>query len=256
MSFWSGETLLERLPRLVNPFRPEQIDCASYRLKIGEFVYISPTKKTADSQTKRQLQPEEGFVIPPGHFGLLITEEHLRVPKNALAFISIRSRLKFHGLVNVSGFHVDPGYSGRLLFAVFNAGPAPVHLSRGEDCFLIWYANLDQTSVMTKTEPGFSNLPSEFINPLAGKMESLAGLAKRVKKIESQHTVLKTVFGAILTVALTLWARDCQLQRAATQEQQSSRPPLTALPTVAPEVPQPAQSQGSPPGAGKTLKKK
>lgn len=30
-SFWSGETLTERLDGLIEPFSPERIDCAAYR---------------------------------------------------------------------------------------------------------------------------------------------------------------------------------------------------------------------------------
>ena len=50
------------------------------------------------------------FTIPPGQFAFLLTEEVVSVPPDALAFISIRAKTKFRGLVNVSGFHVDPGY--------------------------------------------------------------------------------------------------------------------------------------------------
>lgn len=30
--FWSGETLIERLPKLIEPFVPERVDCAAYTL--------------------------------------------------------------------------------------------------------------------------------------------------------------------------------------------------------------------------------
>jgi dCTP deaminase len=209
MSFWSGETLLERLPSLITPFAATQIDCAAYRLRVGPEVFVSPTKSSGDGHTKQQLKAEEGFVIPPGQFGLLTTEEVVTVPNGALALISVRSRVKFHGLVNVSGFHVDPGYCGRLIFAVFNAGPAPVHLSRGEDCFLIWYADLDRSSDQRKIDAGFSNLPSELVNPLAGKTESMAGLSERVHAVERDHLVIKTIGAAILTAVLGYLVRDC-----------------------------------------------
>jgi hypothetical protein len=49
-----------------------------------------------------------------------------------MAFISMRTAFKFKGLVNISGFHVDPGYKGKLIFAVFNASPTK---SRGANHF-------------------------------------------------------------------------------------------------------------------------
>jgi dCTP deaminase len=48
------------------------------------------------------------------------------------------------GLINVSGFHVDPGFYGKLIYAVYNAGPSEIHLSRGTEMFLIWFADLDK----------------------------------------------------------------------------------------------------------------
>ena len=50
------------------------------------------------------------------------------------------------GLVNVSGFHVDPGYKGRLKFAVYNAGGSDIKLTRGDAIFLIWFSELDKVS--------------------------------------------------------------------------------------------------------------
>ena len=41
------------------------------------------------------------------------------------------------------GFHVDPGYEGRLVFAVFNAGSVPIVVKQEEPTFLLWYVSLD-----------------------------------------------------------------------------------------------------------------
>jgi dCTP deaminase len=46
----------------------------------------------------------------------------------------------------VSGFHVDPGYSGKLIYAVYNASPSPVQICEGESVFKIWFADLDRPS--------------------------------------------------------------------------------------------------------------
>jgi dCTP deaminase len=141
--FWSGETLNERLAPLIEPFAPERVDCAAYTLSVGPEVYVSPNGQTADPTmvTVRKLAQGDAFTIPPGQFAFLLTEEIVAVPADRLAFISIRAKIKFRGLVNVSGFHVDPGYRGQLTFAFFNAGPVPIHLKRGQPIFLIWYAS-------------------------------------------------------------------------------------------------------------------
>lgn len=226
MSFWSGEKLKERLGDLITPFDPAQVDCAGYRLRVGPEIYVSPTgeAKNAKTQTKVLLGDKASFTVPPGQFAFLLTEERVKVPPDALAFISIRATIKFRGLVNVSGFHVDPGYDGRLVFSVFNAGPAPVHLARGDDCFLIWYADLDRTSAEIKIGGGFDSIPSALINPIAGEVQSFEGLLAKIEKVDDQltgkvhavereQTVIKWAATAIAVALLTLLVREFVPQR-------------------------------------------
>ena len=221
--FWSGETLKERLDGLIDHFWPERVDCAAYTLSIGPEVYVSPNDQTADpTVTVRRLNEGDGFTIPPGQFAFLITEEIVSVPADALAFISIRAKTKFRGLVNVSGFHVDPGFHGQLTFAVFNAGPVPIHLKRGQAIFLIWYASLDCETAFKKDGKVQKGLDPELITAVAGELQSFAGLSKKIKDVDKTlgdrvHAVEKEqtyyrVIGSIalaITIALGVsWLRE------------------------------------------------
>lgn len=222
--FWSGETLTERLATLIEPFVPECVDCAAYTLSIGPEVYVSPNDQAADptTVTVRKLAPGDAFTIPPGQFGFLLTEEIVTVPADALAFISIRAKIKFRGLVNVSGFHVDPGYRGQLTFSVFNAGPAPIHLKRGQRIFLIWYASLDRQSTFKKDGAVHRGIDTELITGITGELQSFAGLSTRIKDldkslsdrvhaIEKEQTYYRWI-GAIALALITgiamIWLKD------------------------------------------------
>ena len=110
MSFWSGETLAQKLPSLIEPFDRKAIDCAAYTLRIGNEVYVSPDGRirSPDRHTKQFLRKDECFAIPPGQFAFLLTEEKVTVPDDAVAFISIKGRIKFKGLINISGFPCGP----------------------------------------------------------------------------------------------------------------------------------------------------
>ena len=209
--FWSGETLSERLKTLIAPFEPERIDCAAYTLAIGPEVYVSPSDQTVDPTTVtiRKLSDGEAFTIPPGQFAFVLTEEIVSVPADALAFISIRAKTKFRGLVNVSGFHVDPGYRGQLTFAVFNAGPVPVHLKRGQPIFLIWYASLDRKTACKKDDTIHKGIDPELVTAVAGELHSFASLSKKITDVdealrERVHIVEKKQvrFGVISLIAL------------------------------------------------------
>ena len=222
--FWSGETLSERLESLINPCDPERVDCAAYTLAMGPEVYVSPSDQTADPNTVtiRQLGEGEAFTIPPGQFAYLLTEEVVSVPEYALAFISIRAKTKFRGLVNVSGFHVDPGYCGQLTFAVFNASPVPVHLKRGQPIFLIWYASLDRETTFKKNGVTHRGIDSAVVTAIAGELQSFGSLSKkmedadkalgeRVHAIEKAQTKFHVIGGIVLAFVIVLagsWLKD------------------------------------------------
>lgn len=247
MTFWSGETLAERLPALVDPFEGSRIDCAAYRLRVGPEIYVSPTDQAKDAQTKSKVALKEGeaFTVPAGQFAFLLTEERVAVPATALAFISVRATVKFRGLVNVSGFHVDPGYKGRLVFSVFNAGPGPVHLARGDECFLIWYADLDRKTELAKTGAGFDDIPTKLINPIAGEIQSLAGLSKRMDAISTEQNITRVIGLVVMAVLLGWCIRELTAPKTTGQPAQVSPPAAIAPPNpTGPAEPRPtAQPQ-------------
>ncbi len=133
MAFWRGEKLLAvgTAPGsdLIVPFNPDQIDCNAYTLRMGGQYYKTADHAQNDDfvrQKRNLLRADELFLIPSGQFALLLSKESVSVPKDAMAFISMRTGVKFQGLINVSGFHVDPGYTGQLVYAVYNASPSSI----------------------------------------------------------------------------------------------------------------------------------
>lgn len=251
--FWSGETLKDRLSTLVTPFDAERVDCSAYTLTMGRELYVSPNDETQDPQsvTIRQLSDGEGFTIPPGQFAFLLSEEKVEIPNTALAFISIKAKIKWRGLINVSGFHVDPGFRGRLIFSVYNAGPVPVHLRQGQPMFLIWFASLDQPTALARNQPVQESFPPDLISGISGELQSLAGINKKIKdldksltdrvhSIEREQTYYR--FIAIIIVALfvamiSTWIRDGGLSRTF-----RSLPPAADSRHVQPVAPPPAET--------------
>lgn len=190
LSFWSSQTLERRISELLDDSEKASIDCNALQLRIGREIYVTPNLAEANTHTKKHLADDEAFVIPPGQFAFLLTEEVVSVPPDAMALISMKATFKMKGLVNVSGFHVDPGWQGRLIFAVFNAGPQPVHLQRGLQLFLIWYATLDEASAKRKNDHGLLSIPPATINNLTGGSDSFFELKKKleseVKRLEDE----------------------------------------------------------------------
>lgn len=165
-------------------FREDRLDYAGYKLSMGPEYYVSPADGDARASVKT-FDKDPAFFIPPGQFAFLLTEEIVRIPDNAFAFIALRSKAKFKGLVNVSGFHADPGFHGRLIFAVFNAGPGDVHIRRSEVLFMIAFCDLeDGTEFPRRDAERQLHIPIDLILPLSGQVQSLAGLKENIDDVE------------------------------------------------------------------------
>lgn len=189
MAFWSSQKLERELETLISDYQSSRVEQASYTLRIGREIYITKDHRNSNSQhTKKELKDNQAFVIPPGQFAFLLTEESVKVPANAIAFISMKAGIKYKGLVNISGFHVDPGFEGKLLFSVYNAGPSPIHLSHNQPCFLIWYANLDDLDSKPRSGLGYTSIPTDVLNKIStDQIYSLQALTTEFKKIDGKY---------------------------------------------------------------------
>lgn len=205
MSFWSGERLAEELSKgLVTPYSPSQLDCASYRLCVGTQTFVTADKFSNEKKDRRLITilgdaPDHTIRIAPGQFAFLLTFESIRVPSNAMALISMRVKYKFQGLINVSGFHVDPGWDGKLIFSVYNAGPIEVVIERLEPMFLIVFADLDRNSQKTYKGQyqGQDSLRPALVQGMLSQVFSPLMLQRKMEALEASTTWIKTVGYAV-----------------------------------------------------------
>jgi len=211
------------LRKVIDP-APVRVTCGAAELSLGDEVF-----RTDSSEMKKEFlkQEREQVVINPGQFALLLTKESVNIPNDKIAFISIKAGIKLKGLVNVSGFHVDPGFKGNLVFSVYNAGSCPISLVRGEPCFLLWFAELDLVQSETDDyetgdhdHKGQNSIPTKYIDALlAGELASPNVLGKRIEEyrteldtrirlVEKEHTakdyLIKTAIGLWIVIILKL----------------------------------------------------
>jgi dCTP deaminase len=188
MGFLNSKSIEDSWPTLVlEGGTQSRIRNCSYELALGQEVFIT------NEDTKRQLQPGEQVSIPPGQMALLITEEVVCVPSNLIGFISIKFKHKSRGLVNVSGFHVDPGFTGRLIFSVYNASPRPLLLTRGSAVFIIWFCSLDAETAKPYSGEHQDQLsiPDEMVANLHGLISSPASLQKQLDDLNTDFARTK-----------------------------------------------------------------
>jgi dCTP deaminase len=171
---------------------------ANYDLRMGDTVYVS----TERVPKKLKSSGKDVLAIEPGEFGLLMTQEYMFVPPDLLGIISIRMTHKQKGLVNISGFHVDPGYYGRLMFSVFNAGPKDVLLRYRDRAFMIIFDKLtlplEEAKFPKNRWVGMEDIPMETLSGLSGSSVSVRKLDERLRRIEILLPIIITLFGGLL----------------------------------------------------------
>jgi dCTP deaminase len=250
MSFWTTETFKERLhvDAIVDPADEARIKQGCYQLAVGREACI--TDQGEETQKTILDSVDSTAVIPPGQFALLITDEVVGIPPDAIGFISIRFSYKSKGLINVSGFHVDPGFRGRLKFSVYNAGSQSVALQRGDQIFMLWLAHLDR-----KTEYGYEGdhqgqdgINSSDVERMQGVLYSPASLIDRIKQLEkntdsrmqaleSRLLIATVIFKSVLAMVLIPilwifvkpmiedWSRDRSTQAPVPAVEKAETPP-------------------------------
>ena len=205
--FWSSETLERELPNLITPYDSARVVNCAYELSMGHQACVTNRdRKRAKCRSRVTLKEAEQVNIPPGQFAQLLVCEFVEIPANAIGLISLKSTIKMRGLVNVSGFHVDPGYKGNLRFAVFNAGSEDIILKQEHPTFLLWYVSLDQTTkaVYSGSRQYVAEITTEDQMNLRGPTYNPTALADRVSRLENRYSLWRTITVTIGT-GLILW---------------------------------------------------
>lgn len=203
-----------------NVYNENRVEEAAYALSLGTEGY-----RTDNKDRKIEILDEKSRTIEinPGQFTLLMTDEYVCIPKDKLAFISIKAKQKLKGLINVSGFHVDPGFEGKLLFSVYNAGPSTITLETKKPYFLIWFTELassadkkDLYNDIKNHHQGQKNIPLEYVDVLKqGDLTSPKALYDKLienkneleKKIDDKNRkvlnneyILKAIVGILIAI--------------------------------------------------------
>jgi deoxycytidine triphosphate deaminase len=156
---------------------------ASYDLRLGAEVYV------VGSETPVVLDSDDPYlVLKPGQFAMLTTFEKVVMPTDHIAFISVRMGYKNQGLVNISGFHVDPTFSGHLKFAVQNVGPNDIYLRYCEPTFCIFFAKLEGI-ISKKRDPAGNPIAIGDLQLLGGSSITLAQIKRELDQVRQMMLI-------------------------------------------------------------------
>ena len=126
--------------------------------------------------------------LQPGSYCGVISWEKFTLPNNIFARIGAKRALSYDGVILLTGSLVDPGYTGHLLFGLYNASQKKIVIRRGKKICNIVFERLPME--VTRPAPSDPNLlagslPDAFVDRMAN-MEVLPWMqiSERVKQIE------------------------------------------------------------------------
>ena len=187
-------------------YDPKRVKQASYDLALGAEVYV------VGKDHPINLSDDDPYLaLAPGEFAILTCLEEIRIPSDHIAFIALKSSFKFQGLVNISGFHVDPTHHGTLLFAVQNVGPSDIRLKYGRPTFTIFFAQLIGNILRSRDEDpqtefkDMQGIRLQDVQLLGGSSVTVTKLQQEIAQLRYIMFVYTPVVVAILAALIKLF---------------------------------------------------
>lgn len=81
--------------------------------------------------TELSVEGRRKALIQPGEVVYVLTKEKVNLPEDMYMSLSANRSMSEYGVLTLGGFAVDPGYSGKLMFGLFNYSSTPFALIPG-----------------------------------------------------------------------------------------------------------------------------
>jgi len=128
----------------IEPFNSEQVQPASYDLKVGSKILASPVSPEKLGKVIILTNDKPSYDIQSGQMVGVLSLERLEMPLELCGRFGIRSSFARLGIDAFGGLQLDPGYKGRLTMNLLNVGPEPVPLRLNDTLFSVEFERLDE----------------------------------------------------------------------------------------------------------------
>lgn len=128
----------------IDPYSPEQVQPASYDLRVASKILASPVGPEQLGRVVVLTKERPACSILPGQMVGVLSHEKLDIPLELCARFGIRSYFARLGINAFGGLQLDPGFRGRLTMNLLNVGPEPVTLGLNELVFSVEFERLDE----------------------------------------------------------------------------------------------------------------
>jgi len=128
------------------PFRPSQVNPASYDVSLGDH-WICPTRSPEDIRCK-------SITLFPGEVVLATTRERLRMPRDVVCDLKLKSSLGRLFLNHSLSGWIDCNFRGQVTLELHNLGPFPRKLSTGMRIAQLVFMQMEEQPELAYGEGG------------------------------------------------------------------------------------------------------
>jgi dCTP deaminase len=128
----------------IDPYNHEQVQPASYDLRIATKILASPVSPEELGRVVVLTKEKPTYNILPGQMVGVLSHERLDIPLELCARFGIRSYFARLGINAFGGLQLDPGFRGRLAMNLLNVGPEPVPIRLNDLVFSVEFERLDE----------------------------------------------------------------------------------------------------------------
>lgn len=130
----------------ITPFDPEQVNPASYDVTLGD-SWICPTRDPEEICS-------EEITLFPGEVILASTREYLKMPRDVVADLKLKSTLGRLWLNHSLSGWIDCNFHGQVTLELQNLGPYPRKLTTGMRCAQLVFLAMESPPDVAYGEQG------------------------------------------------------------------------------------------------------
>lgn len=175
-------------PPLISDIDDACVQGASYDLRLG--------KEYAARGKRHRLSHRGEVELLPGQFVLLTTREELALPNDVVGHAGLMSAFAQKGIISLFSPQIDPGFQGKLIVPLFNAGHARVRFERDERVFTVEFVKTTEPTTSWLDQPHrkpLTRIPKSALD-IETAFSDLSELARTTEDLKTRLTGLRHEF--------------------------------------------------------------
>jgi len=175
---------------------PANTEGIKYDLRISSMLLSGDYPNSIDIN-QLDYEKRNKLVVAPGELIFLLTEEIVNLPDNIIALLVFKRKMNHEGVQVLGGSVVDPLYSGRLLFGLYNFSSEPFPVIPGKKIMSIMFYQLDGEEIgeFPKPEARIDSFPDELLRNMSKyKPTSQQQLERQLLEVKTSLEQIKKNF--------------------------------------------------------------